>query len=130
MTVGFGYFPIDPTQPIYAQIVDGFTRLVVQERLRPGEALPSVRSLAAELRVNPNTVQRAYRELDLRAVTESHPGQGTFVRRDVDVRALRGSAAQIILDQALGELRALGLGPGEVEQMVREALGRDGEGNT
>ncbi len=72
---------IDPGQrrPIYIQIMDEVRRGRVLGTLRPGDALPSVRQLAAELGVNPNTVQQAYRELEREGLVEVRRGQGTFI---------------------------------------------------
>jgi GntR family transcriptional regulator len=68
----------DP-RPIYVQIMDEVRRALVLEILRPEDPLPSVRQLAVELRVNPNTVAQAYRELERDGVVYVRRGQGTFV---------------------------------------------------
>jgi GntR family transcriptional regulator len=65
--------------PIYLQIVNQVKYLVAAQRLAPGEALPSVRKLAEQLVVNPNTVARAYRELEAAGVTTTRPGAGVYV---------------------------------------------------
>jgi GntR family transcriptional regulator len=72
---------IDPTQPtpIWSQIEEGVRHLVASGRLGPGLALPSVRDLAGELRVNPNTVAKAYQRLAAAGVVEARRGHGTFV---------------------------------------------------
>ncbi len=67
------------TRPIYIQIIDEVRRAIVLGSLRADEALPSVRQLAVQLRVNPNTVSQAYRELERQGVVEVRRGQGTFV---------------------------------------------------
>lgn len=66
-------------QPIYLQIADGLRQQIISGILQPGEKLPSVRELAAELSINPNTIQRSYRELELGGWTVSIPGKGIFV---------------------------------------------------
>ena len=89
-------------RPIYIQIVDEVRRALVLGKLRADEPLPSVRQLSADLRVNPNTVSQAYRELEREGVVEVRRGQGTFVvkanvngsqrrvmAREVAARALR-----------------------------------------
>ncbi len=91
----------DP-RPIYSQIVDEVRRALVLGTLAPDDPLPSVRQLAVELRVNPNTVSQAYRELEREGLVHVRRGQGTYVSetnlngterralaRDVAVRALR-----------------------------------------
>ena len=67
-------------RPIYSQIVDGLRQQIAAGILQPGDRLPSVRELAAQLAINPNTIQRAYRELEAGGWVESQPGRGCFVR--------------------------------------------------
>ncbi len=67
-------------RPIYSQIVEGFREQIAAGILGPGERLPSVRELAAALTINPNTIQRAYRELEASGWVETLPGKGCFVR--------------------------------------------------
>ena len=66
-------------RPIYSQIVDGFREQIQNGILRSGERLPSVRELAAQLTINPNTIQRAYRELESERWIVTVPGKGCFV---------------------------------------------------
>ena len=108
----------DP-RPIYLQIMDEVRRGVVLGTLRPDEALPSVRQLAAELRVNPNTVQQAYRELEREGVVYVRRGMGTFIAsvtagegerralaRSVALRALReGYRHGLTLEELIAALR-------------------------
>lgn len=65
--------------PIYEQITENIKRLVIQGVLLPDEQLPSVRSLAQELTINPNTIQKAYRELEREGYVVSRPGKGSFI---------------------------------------------------
>ena len=66
-------------RPIYTQIADGFRDQILSGVLASGERLPSVRELAMELTINPNTIQRAYRELEVQGWIASVPGKGSFV---------------------------------------------------
>ena len=66
-------------RPIYTQIVENFRSQIAAGILQPGDKLPSVRELAAELTINPNTIQRAYRELELQGVIQTLPSKGCFV---------------------------------------------------
>jgi GntR family transcriptional regulator len=91
------------SRPIYVQIMDEIRRGIVLGTLRPDDALPSVRQLAVDLRVNPNTVAQAYRELERDGVVHMRRGQGTFVspvRSDGEERRvlLRGVAERALLD--------------------------------
>ena len=69
-------------RPVYRQIADEIEREIAIGVLRPGEALPALRVLATELKVNPNTVQHAYRWLNLHGMVEVRRGQGTFVAQN------------------------------------------------
>lgn len=66
-------------RPIYAQIIDSFKEQITSGVLAPGDRLPSVRELAATLAINPNTIQRSYRQLEMEGWTVSVPGKGCFV---------------------------------------------------
>ena len=66
-------------RPIYTQICDGFRDQIRAGILRSGDRLPSVRELATQLTINPNTIQRAYRELEIQGWIASVPGKGSFV---------------------------------------------------
>ena len=68
------------SRPIYEQIADAFRRQIDAGVLSPGEKIPSVRELSASLTINPNTIQRSYRELEQEGWIESAPGKGSFVR--------------------------------------------------
>ena len=68
------------SRPIYEQIADGIRRQIEAGILRPGDKLPSVRELSAQLTINPNTIQRSCRELEKDGWIESVPGKGSFVR--------------------------------------------------
>ena len=72
-------------KPIYEQIKDGLRKLVVSKALDAGEKLPSVRELASQLAINPNTIQRAYRELESEGYIYTVAGKGTFVAESKDI---------------------------------------------
>lgn len=92
--------------PFYRQIVEQIKVAVANGRLAPGEQLPTVRGLAVELSVNPNTVIRAYRQLEIEGVLETQQGSGTFVgHRRPEIDDLE---RQRMLDQIVTELLARG----------------------
>ena len=66
-------------RPIYLQIIDAFRRQIAAGVLEPGDKLPSVRELAMQLSINPNTIQRSYRQLELEGWIATVPGKGCFV---------------------------------------------------
>ena len=96
-------------RPIYTQIVDGFRDQIRSGILQEGDKLPSVRELATQLTINPNTIQRSYRELEMQGWITSVPGKGCFVC-GVPVGAL--TEEQKLLkefDRVAGQLQALGM---------------------
>lgn len=98
----------DP-RPIYEQVKDGFRKLIFSGVLRPDERMPSVRELAASLAINPNTIQRAYRELEQEGYICSVPGKGSFVTDASGAAAVRQRELLERLRQISGELRQLGV---------------------
>ena len=96
-------------RPIYEQVRDGLRRLIVSGAIADGEKLPSVRALASQLAINPNTIQRAYSELESEGYAVSVPGKGSFaVRRERAENDGRRLALTETLRETLRELRALG----------------------
>lgn len=109
----------DP-RPIYLQIMDEIRRALVLGTLEPGDPLPSIRQLASELRVNPNTVAQAYRELERDGVAYVQRGQGTFVSPDVKSgRAERRALAQDVAKRALIDAHRNGLSAEELLEAIR-----------
>lgn len=93
--------------PVYEQIVNQLERLVLGNILPPGCQLPSVRNLSVELSINPNTIQKAYAELERRGLSVSVPGKGSFVREDLGViRRLYQDEQKDRLRTLLMELRS------------------------
>ena len=117
--------PSDP-RPIYQQIMDEIRRALVVGTLAPEDPLPSVRQLASELRVNPNTVQQAYRELERDGVVHVKRGLGTFVSAALSQRTEREELARSVAARALTEAHRHGLSVDELIEAVRQAA-RDEE---
>jgi GntR family transcriptional regulator len=115
--------------PIYAQIVEQITRQVLDGTLRVGDQLPTVRQLAADLRINFNTVARAYRLLDENGLISTQQGRGTYILEkptpDHEQR-LRRETLSALTEQYLAEVRRLGFGAAEALEAVHEALKRQG----
>ena len=110
----------DP-RPIYVQIMDEIRRAVVLRSLRPEDPLPSVRQLAGDLRVNPNTVAQAYRELERAGVAYVRRGQGTFVAPVQPDEAERDALARAVAERALLDAHRSGIGAEELIDAIREA---------
>ena len=79
-------FQIDPLSriPVYEQIVTQAENMVTKDVLKPGDPLPSVRSLSIQMSINPNTIQKAYTERERRGLLGSVSGKGSFVRKNLD----------------------------------------------
>ena len=106
-------------RPIYEQVRDGLRRLIVSGAIADGEKLPSV--LASQLAINPNTIQRAYSELESEGYAASVPGKGSFaVRRERAEDDARRLALIDTLRETLRELRALGMSCAELDAIYRE----------
>ena len=101
------------TRPIYEQVRDGLRKLMVNGMLRPGDKLPSVRALAVELAINPNTIQRAYSQLEAEGYILSVSGKGTFVAELQDQNAVRRAELEEKVRPLREELRSLGMTAGE-----------------
>ena len=118
-------------RPIYAQIVDQVKFAVASGVLRPGELVPSVRELSKQLVVNPNTVARAYRELQGERLLEPVRGTGLQVS-EAAPDACRTERREIVrrrLRQAIEEARRSELAPSEIESILREEWA-NGNGQT
>jgi len=104
-------FTIDPAdaRPIYVQIMDEVRRGLAVGTLAPDEPLPSVRQLAADLRVNPNTVQQAWRELEREGLIYVRRGQGTFVAETVRPEHERRTVSRHVAERALRDAFRHGL---------------------
>ena len=96
-------FSLDPKSgvPFYRQIIEQVKFGMARGTLNPGDQLPTVRQLAVDLSVNPNTVVRAYRELEIEGMLETHQGSGTFIgekKPDIDPLERRRMLDQILTD--------------------------------
>ena len=111
-------------RPIYVQIMDEVRRALAMGTLRAEAALPSVRQLAADLRLNPNTVAQAYRELEREGVVHVRRGQGTFVSERASGENERRALAHDVAERALLDAHRHGM---NAVQLVRaiEALARE-----
>jgi len=113
--------------PIYVQIMDQIKHLVATGQLRPGDQLPTVRQLAAELRVNFNTVARAYRLLDEAGVISTQQGRGTYILESPSEEtsaALRRQALEGLTRRYLAQAARLGFSPQEVDKLLKAHLER------
>ena len=110
-------------RPIYEQVQDGLRRLIITGAIPPGEKLPSVRALAGQLAINPNTIQRAYEALEQEGYAYSVPGKGSFAALPADVNAGRREELLARFDSITQELKYLGITAEELAVRVKGAPG-------
>ena len=110
-------------RPIYEQVKDGLRRLMVSGAIREGEKLPSVRSMASSLAINPNTIQRAYEALEAEGYLYSVPGKGSFAAPNTGVDQQRREDLLQVFDQTAAELLFLGLSGESLRARIRAQEG-------
>jgi len=115
--------------PLYEQVKAEIRRLAALGAVKPHDPLPSIRELAAEILVNPNTVARAYRELEQEGLITTQKGRGSFLtaRKIQDVDRDRGVHVIRKMDEAVREIKKFGLGPAAVRKLFEDSLRRSEE---
>jgi GntR family transcriptional regulator len=129
-------FSLDPANgaPIYRQIIQQIEYAILSERIRPGDRLPTIRSLAVELKINPNTISKAYGELEIRGILATQVGSGTYVS---DKAPLLGEAVSAgeglnrkireVIGRFVQDMRDLGVDRAELPAMLRDYKGGESE---
>ncbi len=108
------------------QIMDLIKRKIVRGELPPGSKIPSVRELSSKIGVNPNTISRAYAELEREGVIEVRRGQGTFVTQNLNtIKMMKKEMAEASLNSFIESLKAIGFDKNEILRLVKQKL----EGN-
>jgi len=115
------FISVDPNdvRPIYVQIMDEVRRALVLGVLSADDPLPSARQLAIDLRVNPNTVSQAYRELEREGLAYVRRGQGTFVHGLPKPAEQRDRLAESVAQQAIRDAKHNGLSVDELIEAIR-----------
>lgn len=115
--------------PIYEQVIEEIKKELVRGDLRAGDKLPSQRKLAKEIDVNPNTVQRAYREMEQRGLVETKRGRGTFIKDDEKVMIeIKKDMAESAVKEFIDEMISLGFNRENIIKKINDNLKRR-EGN-
>lgn len=116
---------LSPTSgtPLYVQLVERLKHSIATGAIKAGEQLPSVRKMAEDLLINPNTVVRAYRDLESEGIVELRHGSGVFVRDSVEARADVMRKAGPIMRSALDRLESLDLTEDEIRRLMENELG-------
>jgi len=117
--------------PIYEQVIEEIKKEIVRGELKPGAKLPSQRQLARKIEVNPNTVQRAYREMEQRGLVETQRGRGTFIKDDDQVMIeIKKEMAETAVIDFVEEMISLGFKKEKILKKVESNLkGREDEDN-
>lgn len=119
---------LDDSRPIYLQLMERIQHDIISGVYRPGEKLPSVRDLALDAAVNPNTMQKALSELEHSGLVYSHRTSGRFITDDEALlKKTRSELAEGYMDSFLEQMRHLGFNSRETLNMIKTALG--GENN-
>ncbi|MCA0756300.1 GntR family transcriptional regulator [Paenibacillus sp. N4] len=110
-------------------MVDEVKKALARGELSPGDKIPSHKERAHISKVNPNTVQRAYQEMEREGLTETLRGQGTFIKNDPTLLVqIRSEMAQAAVKNFIEEMRGLGIEPEETERILRSQLYKGNEG--
>ncbi|HHZ00733.1 MAG TPA: GntR family transcriptional regulator [Sedimentibacter sp.] len=117
-------------KPIYEQIYDEIIRLIFSKSLKPDEKLPSVRELASMIRINPNTIQKAYKYLEEDNYIYSVKGVGNFVKDADELRNLHIKNTKDELYRVIKTLKDLGFRDERILEMVKEVLTQGSKGGS
>ena len=118
-------------KPIYEQLVDKLKELIINEVLKPDEQLPSVRTLAGQLTINPNTIQKAYRELENQGFIYSQKGKGSFVNpSNQSTDAAKVKSVKTGIERLVLEALYLGVTVEELIQLINNANASKGGGDS
>lgn len=114
--------------PVYLQIKEQVLHAISRGQLRPGDQLPTVREVAVNLEINPNTVNRAYADLEREGVLTSRRGRGTFIserKQQAEDLSAQRTRVRDIARRALGESRAFGFTPNELIETISRVARED-----
>ncbi len=110
----------DNNIPIYLQIINFIKRDIVLNKLKLGDKLPSTRDMAKDLKVNPNTIARVYKELEMEKITFTKRGMGTFITEDINiVKDIKKSMAQSFMKNFVEGMTDLGFEKEEIIEMIK-----------
>lgn len=109
-------------RPIYEQVKEGIVRLITSGAIAENEKLPSVRELASSLAINPNTIQRAYKELEAEGYIYSAAGKGSFAAPASETTSMKKKELMTALDKTLQELFELGISESELIDHIKEVM--------
>lgn len=109
-------------RPIYEQIVEKFQQMIICGVMEPDSPMPSVRSLAMELSINPNTIQRAYQELEREGYIYTMKGKGSFVSESSEATDSKREEIKRELGECVDKALAIGIRPQQLETMLQDCV--------
>jgi GntR family transcriptional regulator len=119
-------FSLDPSNgaPIYRQIIQQIEYAILSQRMRPGDRLPTIRSLAVELKTNPNTIAKAYGELEIRGILATQVGCGTYIsdKKPVMENDSLNRKIREVLGRFVQEMRDLGVEKRELVKLIESHI--------
>lgn len=128
--VGRLQFYLDLSQPLYEQVLDQMRSAIARGEIDLGEKIPSVREMAQALKLNPNTVMRAYQELERDGLTETRRGQGTFITIvEERIETFRTELAYQLIREFLQKMKQLGYTWEEIQEIQQKHLAERSEEN-
>lgn len=111
----------DKSRPIYQQIIAAYKKALVRGEIGPGDKILSQREYAEKIKVNPNTVQRAYREMEMMGMVETIRGQGTFIVPGQEIQSrIKKEMAEQVLTYFIEEMHSLGFSDDEICSLLEE----------
>ena len=115
-------FSLDPENeaPVYRQIIQQIEYAVLSGRMKPGDKLPTIRSLAVSLKINPNTIAKAYNEMEIRGILETQVGSGTYIsdKKPVTEDDSLKRKIQEVLGRFINEMHNLGVEKRELIRLI------------
>jgi GntR family transcriptional regulator len=120
-------FTLDPVNgaPIYRQIIQQIEYAILSGRIKPGDRLPTIRSLAVELKTNPNTIAKAYNELEIRGILATYVGSGTYIsdKKPVIENDSLNRKIREVVGRFMQEMRDLGVDKRELIKLIESHTG-------
>lgn len=121
---------LDSDRPIFLQIIERLQTDIISGRYSPGDKLPSVRELAAEAAVNPNTMQKAFGELERSGLVYSQRTSGRFITEDLDmIKALKQRIAREKIEAFLSGMKKIGFQDEEILSLMKQSLNQKSGGS-
>lgn len=124
--VGGMRFTLDLSKPLYEQVLNQIRSSIAKGEIALGEKIPSVRELAQSLKITPNTVMRAYQELERDQLTETRRGQGTFITSSAEaVVSIRTSLAEEAIQEFLTKMYSIGYTLDDIQHLLTHGGGKE-----